>query len=37
VSVSLIAPAGSDWQLLDLGIHLQAAFGVPHPYAPQMR
>jgi aspartyl-tRNA(Asn)/glutamyl-tRNA(Gln) amidotransferase subunit A len=32
VSVSLIGPAGSDWQLLDLGIQLQARLGVPDPY-----
>jgi aspartyl-tRNA(Asn)/glutamyl-tRNA(Gln) amidotransferase subunit A len=33
VSVSLIGPAGSDWELLDLGIQLQAELGVPDPYA----
>ena len=33
VSVSLIGPAGSDWDLLDAGIQLQAALGVPDPYA----
>jgi Asp-tRNA(Asn)/Glu-tRNA(Gln) amidotransferase A subunit family amidase len=31
VSVSLIGPAGSDWELLDIGIQLQAALGVPAP------
>lgn len=29
VGVSLIGPAGSDWRLLDIGIQLQAALGVP--------
>jgi hypothetical protein len=35
VSVSLIGAAGSDWQLLDIGIQLQAELGVPDPYARQ--
>jgi Asp-tRNA(Asn)/Glu-tRNA(Gln) amidotransferase A subunit family amidase len=35
VSVSLIGAAGSDWQLLDVGIQLQAELGVPDPYARQ--
>jgi aspartyl-tRNA(Asn)/glutamyl-tRNA(Gln) amidotransferase subunit A len=33
VSVSLIGPAGSDWEVLDIGIQLQAELGVPDPYA----
>jgi aspartyl-tRNA(Asn)/glutamyl-tRNA(Gln) amidotransferase subunit A len=33
VSVSLIGPAGSDWELLDAGIRLQAELGVPDPCA----
>jgi aspartyl-tRNA(Asn)/glutamyl-tRNA(Gln) amidotransferase subunit A len=33
-SVSLVGPAGSDWQLLGLGQTLQAELGVPDPYAP---
>ena len=33
VSVSLIGPAGADWELLDAGIQLQAELGVPDPYA----
>jgi Asp-tRNA(Asn)/Glu-tRNA(Gln) amidotransferase A subunit family amidase len=33
VSVSLIGPSGSDWELLDAGIQLQAELGVPDPYA----
>jgi aspartyl-tRNA(Asn)/glutamyl-tRNA(Gln) amidotransferase subunit A len=33
VSVSLIGPPGSDWELLDAGIQLQAELGVPDPYA----
>ncbi|HET6173169.1 MAG TPA: amidase [Gaiellales bacterium] len=33
VSVSLIGRAGADWELLDIGIQLQAALGVPDPYA----
>jgi aspartyl-tRNA(Asn)/glutamyl-tRNA(Gln) amidotransferase subunit A len=33
VSVSLIGPAGSDWELLDVGIQLQAELGLPDPYA----
>jgi aspartyl-tRNA(Asn)/glutamyl-tRNA(Gln) amidotransferase subunit A len=33
VSVSLIGAAGSEWQLLDIGIQLQAELGVPDPYA----
>jgi aspartyl-tRNA(Asn)/glutamyl-tRNA(Gln) amidotransferase subunit A len=33
VSVSLIGPAGSDWELLDAGMRLQAELGVPDPYA----
>ncbi|MDP9259828.1 MAG: amidase family protein, partial [Actinomycetota bacterium] len=33
VSVSLIGPSGSDWELLDIGIQLQAELGVPDPYA----
>lgn len=31
VSVSLIGPAGSDWELLALGAALQAELGVPSP------
>jgi aspartyl-tRNA(Asn)/glutamyl-tRNA(Gln) amidotransferase subunit A len=31
VGVSLIGPSGRDWELLDAGIQLQAALGVPHP------
>jgi Asp-tRNA(Asn)/Glu-tRNA(Gln) amidotransferase A subunit family amidase len=31
VSVSLIGPAGSDWQLLALGEALQSELGVPEP------
>ena len=33
VSVSLIGPSGSDWELLDAGIQLQAELGVPDPYS----
>jgi len=33
VSVSLIGAAGSDWDLLDAGIQLQAALGIPDPSA----
>ena len=33
VSVSLIGPSGSDWELLDAGIQLQAELGLPDPYA----
>jgi aspartyl-tRNA(Asn)/glutamyl-tRNA(Gln) amidotransferase subunit A len=33
VSVSLIGRAGADWDLLDIGIQLQAELGVPDPYA----
>jgi aspartyl-tRNA(Asn)/glutamyl-tRNA(Gln) amidotransferase subunit A len=33
VSISLIGPAGSEWELLDIGIQLQAELGVPDPYA----
>jgi aspartyl-tRNA(Asn)/glutamyl-tRNA(Gln) amidotransferase subunit A len=33
VSVSLIGAAGGDWELLDIGIQLQAALGVPVPAA----
>jgi aspartyl-tRNA(Asn)/glutamyl-tRNA(Gln) amidotransferase subunit A len=33
VSVSLIGQAGADWELLDIGIQLQAELGVPDPYA----
>ncbi len=29
VGVSLIGPAGGDWELLDIGIQLQSALGVP--------
>jgi aspartyl-tRNA(Asn)/glutamyl-tRNA(Gln) amidotransferase subunit A len=36
VSVSLIGPAGADWELLDMGIQLQADLGVPDPYARSM-
>jgi aspartyl-tRNA(Asn)/glutamyl-tRNA(Gln) amidotransferase subunit A len=32
VGVSLVAPAGHDWALLELGIALQAELGVPSPY-----
>jgi aspartyl-tRNA(Asn)/glutamyl-tRNA(Gln) amidotransferase subunit A len=31
VGVSLIGPAGSDWELLSFGIALQAELGVPEP------
>ncbi len=31
VGVSLIGPAGSDWELLSLGVALQAELGVPEP------
>ena len=31
VGVSLIGAAGSDWDLLDIGIQLQAALGIPEP------
>jgi Asp-tRNA(Asn)/Glu-tRNA(Gln) amidotransferase A subunit family amidase len=31
VGVSLIGPAGADWELLALGIALQAELGVPEP------
>jgi aspartyl-tRNA(Asn)/glutamyl-tRNA(Gln) amidotransferase subunit A len=31
VGVSLIGPRGGDWQLLDAGIQLQVALGVPAP------
>jgi hypothetical protein len=31
--VSLIGAAGSDWDLLDAGIQLQAALGIPDPSA----
>jgi aspartyl-tRNA(Asn)/glutamyl-tRNA(Gln) amidotransferase subunit A len=31
VSVSLIGPAGADWELLSLGVALQAELGVPEP------
>jgi Asp-tRNA(Asn)/Glu-tRNA(Gln) amidotransferase A subunit family amidase len=31
VGVSLIGPAGSDWELLAMGISLQADLGVPEP------
>ena len=34
VGVSLIGPAGSDWELLSLGEALQAELGVPAPPAP---
>ena len=33
VSVSLIGPAGTDWEVLDIGIQLQAELGVDDPYA----
>ena len=33
VSVSLIGPAGADWEVLDIGIQLQAELGVDDPYA----
>lgn len=33
VSLSLIGPAGTDWQLLRLGIELQAELGIPPPPA----
>ncbi len=33
VGVSLIGPAGSDWELLSAGIALQAELGVPEPAA----
>jgi aspartyl-tRNA(Asn)/glutamyl-tRNA(Gln) amidotransferase subunit A len=33
VGVSLIGPAGSDWDLLDMGMQLQGELGVPDPYA----
>ena len=33
VGVSLIGPAGSDWDLVSLGIALQAELGVPEPPA----
>jgi hypothetical protein len=32
--VSLIGPAGADWELLALGEALQAEIGVPEPPAP---
>ena len=31
MSVSLIGPAASDWELLALGIELQEWLGVPEP------
>ena len=31
VGVSLIGPAGADWELLSLGVALQAELGVPEP------
>jgi aspartyl-tRNA(Asn)/glutamyl-tRNA(Gln) amidotransferase subunit A len=31
VGISLIGPAGSDWQLLDFGIELQRDMGIPSP------
>jgi aspartyl-tRNA(Asn)/glutamyl-tRNA(Gln) amidotransferase subunit A len=34
VSVSLIGPAASDWELLAAGIELQGSLGVPEPPAP---
>lgn len=33
VSVSLIGPAGADWELLSLGVALQEELGVPEPPA----
>ena len=33
VGVSLIGRAGSDWELLSLGVALQAELGVPEPPA----
>ena len=33
VGVSLIGPAGADWELLSLGVALQAELGVPEPPA----
>ena len=33
VSVSVIGPAGADWEVLDIGIQLQAELGVDDPYA----
>ena len=33
VGVSLIGPAGSDWELLAMGIALQEELGVPEPPA----
>ena len=34
VGVSLIGPAGSDWELLSIGMALQAELGVPEPPVP---
>jgi aspartyl-tRNA(Asn)/glutamyl-tRNA(Gln) amidotransferase subunit A len=31
VSVSLVGPAGADWELLALGVELQAELGIPEP------
>ena len=32
VSVSLVGSPGSDWELLSLGIALQAELGIPVPH-----